>query len=142
MTMTVEIFSIQTAQYRDAKCIGMNPEIFFMGEDKEIVELSTLVAICNGCPCFTACRKDADEHGDSGFRAGTTHKQRVRQRNRETGRRIQGKKGQTSVTESRIPRVMELRGQGLSNTLIAQSMNLKVHSIDRVIRIIKDREAA
>lgn len=120
----------------------MNPEIFFMGEDKEIVELSTLVAICNGCPCFTACRKDADEHGDSGFRAGTTHKQRVRQRNRETGRRIQGKKGQTSVTESRIPRVMELRGQGLSNTLIAQSMNLKVHSIDRVIRIIKDREAA
>lgn len=142
MSIQSDLFTLRTTQFREAKCIGLDPEMFFLGEEEEKRRRGELNAICNGCPVFDACRKDADTEGDSGFRAGTTHKERVKAMAKKTGRRIKGMNHLQSINEERLPRIKHLREQGLSNVDIAKSMNIKVHSVDRVVRIIKNREAA
>ena len=142
MSIQSDLFNLNTTQFVGAHCIGLDPELFFMGEEEENRRRGELNAICNGCPVFDACRKDADESGDSGFRAGTTSKERLKARVRKTGRRVKGMNHLQSVVEERLPTVKKLREQGLSNVDIAKRMGVKVHSVDRVVRIIKSREAA
>lgn len=142
MSTKSDLFSIQTAQYQGANCIGMDTDLFFPTPHEEAHRVEMLRAICAGCIHMTLCRKDADENGDEGFRAGLTYKERRRELKRASGRRGKGSNSLVSVYELRLPRVKQLREQGLSNSDIARSMNLKVHAVDKVIRLIKDREAA
>ena len=142
MSAMSDLFTIQTTQYKGANCIGMDTDFFFPSVYEEPARIEALQAICAGCPVIVACRKDADETGDEGFRAGTTYRQRRAVLRRASGRRGKGTNSLVSVTEQRLPRVRQLREQGLSNTAIAQSMNLPVHAVDKVIRVIKDIEAA
>lgn len=142
MSAMSDLFTIQTAQYRGANCIGMDTDIFFPSVHKEPHRVEMLKAICAGCPVRVACRKDADETGDEGFRAGTTYRERRAVQIKAGRGRGKGTLRQQPVSEQRMPRVLQLRAQGLTNVSIAKSMNLPLPAIEKVIRLIKDAEAA
>lgn len=142
MSAMSDLFTIQTAQFQGANCIGMDTDLFFPSINEEPARVEMLRAICAGCPVFDVCRKDADDTGDEGFRAGTTYRERRKVSNRAGKSRGRGARNEVPVNEMRLPRVKELHQQGLSNTDIARSMNLKIYAVDKVIRLMKDREAA
>ena len=142
MSTKSDLFTIQTAQFRGANCIGMDTEIFFPSVHEEPARVEMLRAICAGCPVIVACRKDADETGDEGFRAGTTYKERRANQIRAGRGRGKGALRQQPVSLQRMPRVLVLRAQGLTNVAIAKSMGLPLPAIEKVIRLIKDAEVA
>ena len=142
MSAMSDLFTIQTTQYKGANCLGMDTDLFFPIVHEEPARVEMLRAICAGCPVKVACRKDADETGDEGFRAGTTYRERRAVQIRAGRGRGKGTLRQQPVSEQRMPRVLQLRAQGLSNVAIAKSMGLPIHSIERVIRLIKDSEVA
>ena len=142
MSTKSDLFSIQTTQYKGANCLGMDTDMFFPSVNEEPARVHALRAICAGCPVIAACRKDADETGDEGFRAGTTYRERRAVKIRAGAGRGKGTLRQQPVSEQRLPRVLHLRAQGLSNVAIAKSMGLPIYSIERVIRLIKDSEVA
>ena len=129
-----DLLSIKTAQFGAANCAGLDTEIFFAGTDEQQEVNEHLASLCSGCPVFDLCRKEADKNLDSGWRAGTSARQRRR------ARRNAEKKA--SATATRAPRVEKLRAQGLSNVDIAKSMGISVHMIDKTVRFLKDMEMA
>jgi WhiB family redox-sensing transcriptional regulator len=62
------------AEWRaDAACLGMGADLFFF----EGNPAPSLVAICQSCPVCAECLADALEHGEMGWRGGTSEPQRV-----------------------------------------------------------------
>ena len=129
-----DLLSIKTAQFSQPNCAGLDTEIFFRGTDEEQEANEHLASLCSGCPVFSLCRKEADKNLDQGWWAGTSSRQRRRER--------RNAEKKASVISTRAPRVEQLRAQGLSNVTIAKSMNVSVHMIDKAVRFLKDQEAA
>jgi len=137
MSRIDDLFGLQTNKYQGAPCTEVDPELFFLDPTEENKHLPQLRMICSSCPFLAdnSCLQDALDNDDQGFRAGLTYRQRkkiVRERGAGQGRASRKGKG---VNFSRIPRVLDLRSQGLQNYLIAQSMGISTKSVERTLTL-------
>ncbi|CAB4148957.1 Sporulation regulator WhiA, C-terminal [uncultured Caudovirales phage] len=65
-------------EFSEAKCLEVNPEIFFADDEENPNEELVAVAksICKGCPLLLACRTKAIDENLDGIWGGTTTRER------------------------------------------------------------------